>query len=216
MNTKFMNRKIVAAVLTLSLITLGLQPSLQARGRVPQKRYQVNVTWGGYSSGMLLESSISHPYDLCFSSSNKANESSLSSLYSSYRGPVRTTGIVSADFVYHFRTWFSLEASLGYDCVWARNYSADTGAYVGFDTEHYIDLSVMARFTWVNRRYFRGYSAVGLCGVVGGPYADMAPLYVLPQLDFVGLEVGSSVFGLLEFGLGGEYCGAKIGIGYRF
>ena len=209
-----MNRKIFAAAFALLVLALGAETSLDARGIPPQKRYQVNVTWGGYSGGMLMGSNLIPKGCLDCSESNYC--SPLSTLYSSYHGPVRTTGIISADFVYHFRTWFSLEASLGYNCVWARNYSAYDNHYSGDTYEHYLDLSVMARFTWVNRRYFRGYSAVGLCGAVGGEYEKMAPLFVLPQLDLVGLEVGSSVFGILEFGLGGEYCGAKIGVGYRF
>ncbi len=209
-----MNRKIFAAAFALLLLGLGAEASLGARGIPPQKRYQVNITWGGYSSGMLVDSNLLPSVCCGYVESNYC--SSLSSLYSSYHGPVRTTGIISADFVYHFRTWFSLEASLGYDCVWARNYSADDGRVCSETNENYLDLSVMARFTWVNRRYFRGYSAVGLCGVVGGEWEKMSPLYVLPQVDLVGLEVGSSVFGILEFGLGAEYCGAKIGVGYRF
>lgn len=208
-----MNRKIFAAAFALLVLSLGAETSLDARGVPPQKRYQVSVTWGGYPGGMSGLSNL-YPAQRGFQFTQRSDL--LSDLYSPYNGSVRTTGLISANFVYHFRTWFSLESSLGYHCVWAKTFSADDGRFLGDKHEHYVDLCAMARFTWVNRRYFRGYSSVGVCAVLGNPNGTMSSLYVFPQLDIVGLEFGKDVFGLLELGAGPEYFGAQIGVGYRF
>lgn len=204
-----------------SLITVALAllsalafPSVSAageKGSVPQKRYQVNVGWSGYpTSDALWNSGDGSFWDRIW-----GNQPSLESLYGDWHGNVYTTGNFTASFVWHVRRWFAIEASAGFSTNWTDVYSEryDGGRTKVWGTGH---AGVMARFTWVNRRCFRGYSSVGFQAALGTDYGRRVHGFILPQADFIGMEFGSSVFGILEFGAGGEYLGAKVGVGYRF
>lgn len=197
---------LVTALLCVSAVIINARAGSRS-DRVPQKRCQVNVSWGGIPTSDIVWNSDGFGEYL-------GMQPSLERLYSDYHDGIYTTGSFSADFVYHFRKWFAIDASAGFTANWTKEYSDDHAPRtVSWGAGH---VGVMARFTWVNRNYFRGYSALGLHAVFGRDSDLKARMFVLPQFDLIGLEFGSSVFGLLEFGVGGEYAGAKIGIGYRF
>ena len=84
---------------------------------------------------------------------------------------------------------------------------------------HYMQVMARVRFNWLNREYFRMYSAVGLgfglhhsndCGYVN---REMFPLL---QLTYFGISVGKKVYGFAECGVGMQYTGIMAGLGYRF
>ncbi len=198
---------LTAALLCTTAVLFNAQAG-NRRGQVPQKRYQVNVSWSGVPTSDIIWNSDGF-FEDCF-----CGQPTLESLYSDCHDGIYTTGCFSASFLYHFRKWFAIDASAGFSANWMTQYSEGSDPRtVSWGVGR---VGVMARFTWVNRHHFRGYSAIGLQAAFGKD-SDFKPrMFVIPQADLVGLEFGSSVFGLLEFGIGGEYTGAKVGIGYRF
>lgn len=198
---------LLAAVLLCTSAAVFNAQAGDRSGRVPQKRFQVNVSWSGIPTSDIVWNSDSF-LDCCGFQPN------LERLYSDSHDGIYTTGRFAADFVYHFRKWFAIDASAGFTANWMTKYSDGSDPRtVSWGAGH---VGLMARFTWVNRNYFRGYSSVGLHAVFGKDSDLKQRMFVIPQLDLVGLEFGSSVFGIIEFGIGGEYAGAKVGIGYRF
>ncbi len=180
----------------------------QAGGRMPQKRFQVNVSWSGVPTSDIVWNSDWASGCCC------GIMPSLERIYSDCHDGIYTSGNFSADFVYHFRKWFAIDASAGFTANWMTKYSdGGDSRTVSWGAGR---VGLMARFTWVNRNYFRGYSSIGLHAVFGKDSELKQRIFLFPQFDLLGLEFGSSVFGLLEFGIGGEYAGAKVGIGYRF
>lgn len=205
-------KKTVAILAMLTALLASGQPAVSAtRGEnTPLKRCQFNVSWGGCPMSDVLWNSGGIRLGCGWMS-----QPTLESLYSDWHGNVYTTGNFMASFTYHFKRWFALEASAGFSAAWTEilRDGADIAESRVWGTAH---AGVMARFTWVNRRFFRGYSSVGIHAAFGTEMDRTRRALLLPQVDFVGLEFGSSVFGTLAFGLGGEYIGAKVGVGYRF
>lgn len=196
----------------LTALLVSGHPAVSAtRGdNAPQKRFQFNLSWGGCPMSDILWNSGGIRLGCGW-----MTQPTLESLYADWHGSVYTTGNFTASFTYHFKRWFAVEASAGFSAAWTeilRDGAATAESRV-WGAAH---AGVMARFTWVNRRVFRGYSAVGLQAAFGTDMDRKPRALLLPQVDFVGLEFGSSVFGTLKFGLGGEYVGAKVGVGYRF
>ncbi|HBX90539.1 MAG TPA: hypothetical protein DEH06_04365 [Alistipes sp.] len=135
-------------------------------------------------------------------------------------GPVYTSGVWSLSYDYRFRRWFDLGLTLGYYGEYSNSYSNRDSSLVGRNRAHAVTVMPMARFTWLNRRWVRMYSSLGLGATFGygrfdtegsRPENAMIAFQVTP----VGISVGRSFFGFAEIGLGAQ--GAlMMGVGYRF
>ena len=137
-------------------------------------------------------------------------------------GPTYTTGAINLSYAYRFRRWFDLGLLLSYNCEYKRQFSALSGDYLHRKYQHNITFMPTVRFTWLNRKWVRMYSSIGM-GVtiqtqnISGPekLSDNSIYGFACHCSYLGITVGKSLFGFAELG-----CGAKgfaiFGMGYRF
>lgn len=145
------------------------------------------------------------------------NSPQLSDLYKDYYGASRLTGNFSLEFDINCKKWFSMSFMASVDFCTKAIYDGYSNEKSGALTWANVCVVPMARFTYLNRKYVRLYSAAGL-GVQFLGIGKISEHHVLPcfQTTPIGVNFGNRVYGLAELGLGMVYCGAKIGIGYRF
>lgn len=141
-----------------------------------------------------------------------------------YRGPLYTAGAWSLSYDYRIKKWFDLGLTLSYYSEYSSSfrwsYRDEAWSLVGRNRAHAITVMPAARFTWVNTRWVRMYSTLGLgatieCGDPGhgdDSYRDVSPAF---QFTPIGIAVGRSLFGFAEIGCGAQGC-FLLGIGYRF
>lgn len=135
-----------------------------------------------------------------------------------HHGPVYTSGAWSLSYDYRFKKWFDLGLTLGYYGEYSRSYSNKDFSPVGRNRVHFITVMPVARFTWLNRRWVRMYSAVGLgatfrTGVDFDGESDAETIAF--QFTPIGISVGRSLFGFAEVGVGAQGV-LMMGIGYKF
>ncbi|MDE5708845.1 MAG: hypothetical protein K2I32_05310 [Alistipes sp.] len=137
-----------------------------------------------------------------------------------HRGPVYTSGAWSLSYDYRFKKWFDLGLMLGYYGEYSTSYNNRNPSLTNRNRAHYLTIMPVARFTWVNTRWVRMYSALGLGATVGfghdayeGTRLHDATLAL--QCTPVGIAVGRSLFGFAEVGLGAQGV-LMMGVGYKF
>ena len=136
-----------------------------------------------------------------------------------HRGALYASGAWSLAYDYRFKRWFDLGLALSYYGEYNRLYSNTDRSFVGHARTHYVSVLPVVRFTWLDRRWVRMYSAAGLGltverGVYGrdSSYRDLLPAF---QFTPVGISVGRALFGFAEIGFGAQGT-AMIGVGYKF
>lgn len=129
------------------------------------------------------------------------------------RGDLRTTGCIFGSYSYRLLKWLKLGASVSYLHFW-RDYAS------GDESSTYIFAMPFVEFAWLNRKYFRMYSALG----VGVDFVKVKDSGISKndsyseagvQLTYLGMSVGSKLFGFAELGVGNRGL-VSAGIGYRF
>lgn len=166
-------------------------------------RFDARIGWGGYPAMSVRDYSGYRPY------------LSLDDLYADYSGKVYSTGVISADFSYSFRKWFALSLSIGYNGLFSDMMSSVTGQKVARDRGYAVSVMANARFVYVSRPRFRLYSSIGLG--IGTEKFRMKDLFLpASHVTILGVTFGSRVYGFCEYGVGMDYVGGMVGIGYRF
>lgn len=141
-----------------------------------------------------------------------------------YDGPNYTMGSLSVGYTYNIKRWLSVGATFSYVCEYQRKHDRFSNRVVGRQEWNDMFFTPMVRFTFLNRKYVRLYSQLGL-GVRLTEYKVVAKgqkTYREHKWDFsgqitlLGVSVGNKLFGFAEFpGFGAQ--GALVaGIGYRF
>lgn len=141
---------------------------------------------------------------------------------------VTTAGTFSFGYAYNFRKWFALTVNAGFNIRQARYINMGDQTDIANRDAHSegqriypsFHLGGAARFSLVSRKYVKCYASIGL-GVMydnlnrdyEGEYTNV---YIYPQFIPFGIRFGNKVFGLAEIGLGEEFFGGRIGIGYKF
>ena len=118
------------------------------------------------------------------------------------------------DALYSFNPRWSLGLSTGYTgCVW-KVVDKDTKAVHNATYLTLLPLNVVGRYNYLNRPSWKLYGSLEAGGLfsVGGDFS-VAPNV---QLNPIGVEYGKKFFGMLELGVGMNYTGGRLGIGYRF
>ncbi len=205
-----MKRIILTAVLSLVALT-GM--ARERKGYSPAYKYEVNIGWGYYPTYAITELKSNYHYDA----------SGLDDIYGNYPGKTATSGLMSADFNIQYRKWFALGLQLNAITIRNTEMSALTGKPVRNFTDFAISMLPYARVTYLNREYLKMYTSVGV-GVSfnhnAAPISNVVGSYnyVLARFQFVpmGIMVGKRVYGMAEAGLGTEFMGYRVGIGYRF
>ena len=183
-------------------------------------RYEVNIGWAGYPGSSALSDCFSDLfYDRYVNSTSPSG--SMGDIYADYAGPLYSTGNIAAEFNIQFRKWFALGLQAGAEGRWSPVYSSDTGEKIGKYSGMLFYFIPYARFTYLNHRVVKLYSAVGVgvgAGYMrnGGTGYIKAASSVVGQVIPIGIMLGTRVYGLFETGIGSMYCGCRVGIGYRF
>ncbi len=194
------------------LLILAALPSFaekKPKERSPYK-YEVNVSWGYMPTIGMGYGYYNYPMT-----------ESLDKIYGNYSGKSVTTGLISADFNIQFLHWLALGTQLNAAAITTEEMSPISQQKIGSFPSVSVSALAYARFTYLNRKYVKMYASVGL-GVgysyEGAPSTSETYSEVIARGQFIplGIMAGDKVYGLLEFGGGTEYCGFRLGVGYRF
>lgn len=141
-----------------------------------------------------------------------------------YAGPERIMGSISLAYTYNLKKWVSVGGTFSYAGLYRNYFDRVTvdKKKVGSENVHDFCLTPMVRFTYLNRKYVRLYSQVGL-GIGIGVNADNinnhkfsdSKVHVSGQATLFGVAVGNRFFGFAEYGVGTQGL-INAGIGYRF
>ncbi|MDE6569927.1 MAG: hypothetical protein K2K43_04825 [Alistipes sp.] len=137
-----------------------------------------------------------------------------------HRGPVYTSGVWSLAYDYRFRKWFDLGLAFSYYGEYSTSYNNSDFSFAARNRSHAITVMPVARFTWLNRRWVRMYSSLGLGATFAFGELDHNTDYFREtsaalQFTPIGISVGRSLFGFAEIGLGAQGT-LMLGIGYQF
>lgn len=197
-------------LLTALPAVLAAQEEMPARRQEPfVQQHELRLTAGAYPF---------MPYQLFERTGCDADRSAL--LGRTHRGPIYTSGVWTLAYDYRFRKWFDLGLAVSYYGEYCRSYSNLDSSFVGRDRIHAVTVMPVARFTWLNRKWVRMYSSLGLGATFGFGCLDrgtdcFSATSVALQFTPVGISVGRSLFGFAEIGFGAQ--GAlMMGIGYKF
>ena len=153
----------------------------------------------------------------------------ISGIYESskYYSKEISTGTWTAAYAYNFSRILALQGSVSYEGGWNKFYNWETHGLAYVSSDNYITLMGTLRVTWLNRKLVRLYSSFGMGAAVEmvrkiesstSPYWN--PVTTNVRFAFqacpIGISVGKKLYGLAEAGIGHQYVGACLGIGYRF
>lgn len=139
-----------------------------------------------------------------------------------YYGAKYTSGAYFLGYSYRVKRWLNLCVSASYTAYWRNIRECYTDRYCGKERSRYFGLVPAVRFTWLNKRYIRMYSTLGI-GVslkcsrndyLSGNQKTCAAL-TTPEVTLAGLSVGKNWYGFAEGGIS-HHGMACIGFGYRF
>lgn len=154
----------------------------------------------------------------------------LEALYRSYLTEIRMTGALSleARIPLRSRRW-SLSAMLSFTHV----EDAHSSHAYEKDGSHHVDISNLdlngnalaalcfGRYDYIRKDKFRLYSGFGLGwgwyqGFERIDNLVLSRAHPEIQLIPIGLTFGRKCYGLLETGIGSQWCGGRLGVGFRF
>ncbi|MGN1211372.1 MAG: hypothetical protein ACI4TM_06775 [Candidatus Cryptobacteroides sp.] len=174
--------------------------------------YEINFGWAGYP---IVDVPSNHYLIECF----KIN-GTLEDIYTnadSGFGKILCTGVISAEFNLTIKRWFSISVQANFAGLWSPE-----GYYSGgvkTDNVSGISASIVpyARFTYFSRPKVSLYSSVGL-GLNAIYVSHVTAFEFLPAFQTVpfGIRTGKKAYFLFETGLGTVFCGARIGVGFKF
>ena len=125
-------------------------------------------------------------------------------------GTIYTMPLLSFSYEYYFKKWFSLSCNTSVGVLFRAAYQEGSGNDPIIETGTASSITINTRFTYLNSKWVRLYSSLGIGAAYVGGFA--------PTFEVVpfGLTVGRKFFFFAEGGIGMEYVGANAGIGYRF
>ena len=209
-----MKKTIVAFVLFALSCTFALaQETKSKEERFREKfpfRYEVRFGWSGYP----VFDDLNYGGRTCCDVESWTVPD-IDNFYGIRYGDSYMTGILSGEFVVHFRRWFSLGATFGVNGMWRNVYDTTEPQMKSTERGAVVTILPTAYFNWVNLKYARFYSGVGL-GVSAGCFHDEVYCFPAFQVIPVGVNVGYKVFCLAETAVGTSWLGGKIGVGVRF
>ncbi len=141
-----------------------------------------------------------------------------------YDGAYKNSCGYALSYMYSPRKWLSFGLYAGYTGWWQSQFSSTTNELNSTKYEHHIMIVPTVRFSYLNRRYVRLYSSLGigygLClertkdsngAVVQAYKTTFAPVQFTP----IGVSVGRRLFGFAEVTVG-SMANLSVGIGYKF
>lgn len=134
-----------------------------------------------------------------------------------YKSPTYTAGAWTAAYGYNFKKWLYVGGAVSWYGEFSAVYSNVDNSKIRKDSYSLVSVMPTVRFTWLNRKWVRMYSAAGLGVSIETERHDMRyrNAYVGGKLTPVGIMVGRSLYGFAELSIGTQGL-AIAGIGYRF
>ena len=120
----------------------------------------------------------------------------------------------AVDAFYNFNDQWSVGLSTGYTgCVW-KVIDKDTRAVHSTSYMTFIPLNIVGRCNYLSRPAVKLYGSLEAGGLFsfGGDFSAAPNVQINP----IGIEFGRKLFGMVELGIGMNYTGGRIGLGYRF
>jgi hypothetical protein len=138
-------------------------------------------------------------------SANKENNETLSIDIPPYFG---------IDIMRNYNSRWSAGLSTGYTgCIW-NIVDKDTKAVHSSQYITFIPLNVVGRYNYLSRESVKLYGSLEAGALlVASNSADVTFNF---QVNPIGVEFGKKIFGMVEAGVGMNYIGGRLGIGYRF
>ncbi|MCH5329618.1 MAG: hypothetical protein J1E04_01545 [Alistipes sp.] len=133
------------------------------------------------------------------------------------RSAMMTAGAWTLSYGYRIKKWIDLSAAFTYYGEYAVAYSNYDNSRLFRDNRHCYALMPVARFTWLNTRWVRLYSTLGIGVLFDTQRRDngLSMASVSGQFVPAGIAVGKSFFGFAELGIGTQGC-LLLGLGYKF
>lgn len=160
------------------------------------------------------------PNDLWYNVVNTVSGGSLS--FSDYlkdenirRGSTYVTGIIHLTYTYRLKRWFEISGKFVYSGIYTNYYDSvldDSSLYR--HGIHTMSAVVTARLVWLNRRYVRLYSSIGVGLSTIVETGDDRKAYTQFAADFAyfGIKAGGKIYGFAELSAGvSGYITAGIG-----
>lgn len=120
----------------------------------------------------------------------------------------------SIDALYHFNTRWSVGLNTGYaGCVW-KIVDKDTRVVNSETHLDFIPVTAVGRYNYLYRPKVKLYGSMeaGALLFAGDDFGVTANFQINP----IGVEFGQKFFGMAELGIGLNYVGCRLGMGYRF
>ena len=118
------------------------------------------------------------------------------------------------DAMYNFNSRWSAGISTGYTgCVW-NMVDKETRAVESSSFITFVPFNAVGRFNYLNKPVVKLYGSLE-AGVLLS-FGDKLALTPNVQLNPIGVEYGNKFFGMAELGVGMNYLGGRLGVGYRF
>lgn len=183
--------------------------SLQAQEK--DYKYEVRLGYGGYPA---LDFAMAVPkYSVFWEGPSKTDP--LEGLYGDYLGNIYSSGVISAEFNWIFKKWFTFSLGMSTDVLVGTIRDGVTGSNKEVMTGAAVNFLPQTRFTFVSKPVVKLYASVGL-GIYACSFNNDMSILPAFQLTPIGIMVGRRVFGFAEVGVGTMYSGAMAGIGFRF
>lgn len=212
---RIQNLCIMKKLLLLLIVPfLSFEIAADAEGREKQTwssqlyKYEIRIGWGMPSDA---------PSAAYYDNPIYSSDGTLSSIYSPTRGALYSTGGFSAEFGLNLRKWFTLAIQTSLCGLWSDVYDYTHTDVLYKDRGVIFNLAPQARFNWVKRPIFRMYSSIGI-GFTVVSYSKRNTIEKSLQFVPIGIAVGKDVFFFAEAGggVGSNFLGYHLGMGYRF
>ncbi len=116
--------------------------------------------------------------------------------------------------LYSFNSRWSLGLGTGYTgSVW-NVVNNDTGEVHSSSKTHIVPVNLVGRLNYLNHETVKLYGSLEAGAMLA--IGDSVSLGFDAQVNPIGVEFGRRFFGMAELGIGMNYFGGRIGIGYRF
>ncbi len=212
------NKLITTAV--LAMVCLGADA--KRRADIPGydlNKHEISVGVAGVPTRSVIDEPIYHfmqKYDLGPGFQSLTNTYFHAATYEIEKA----TPLFSINYFYNRNQRWSFGASLSYESAGHAFYSRKDDSLINMDKRNIITAMAHVRLSWLNRRYVRMYSSIGMgrSFSLEGEFRehDGEGMAFAMQVVPIGISIGKKLYGFAETGIGTSYFGLSAGIGYRF
>lgn len=209
-------KKTILLILLLGVTVTGITQENKRIQRPFIPKHEIRLGIGAIPLVPDIGVSYGTDYDRYFPD----NLSDIYDMELTYAGQKYITGAVSAGYTYDIKQWLSAGGTLSYFGLYQNFYDKPTDVELVSRNSHNLSITAMLRFTYLNRRYVRLYSQIGIglgmATTEGKGTPSSTKFHLTGHLTPFGIAVGSKVFGFGEFLGAGNQGFVVLGVGYKF